>query len=178
MQALTPCEPVAWLQNASWSTYVTCNIGRRHDALDQRLCRKVGLSIPVHIFWRQTQQANQDAASKLRVKLGLVINDMDKALDQVELHMEVGEIGWNAAFQTLGICTSDQGIVLGCMLFERHLLSSQVLIRPSNNTPLSVIHISTAMCYSMSGADAMHTNVYSASSYYLCNQHRLMAEGK
>lgn len=56
---------------------------------------------PVHVFSRQPKQTNEDATAKLGVKFGLVINDMDKTFDQVELHMEVGEVCWYAAFQPL-----------------------------------------------------------------------------
>ena len=55
----------------------------------------------MHVFGRQVEQADHDAASKLGIKLGLIINDMHEALDEVELHMEVGKVGGYAASQSL-----------------------------------------------------------------------------
>lgn len=55
----------------------------------------------MHIFCRQVQKANHDAASKVGIELGLIIDDVHKALGQVELHMKVREIGGNATPQAL-----------------------------------------------------------------------------
>ena len=60
----------------------------------------------MHVLFRQAQQANHDAAPKLSIKLGLVINDVHKALCEVELNMKVWEVGRNAAPQTLPAQTS------------------------------------------------------------------------
>lgn len=56
---------------------------------------------PVHILCREVQQSNHDAAPKLGIELGLIIDDMHKAFGEVELHMKVGEVGGNAASQPL-----------------------------------------------------------------------------
>ena len=56
---------------------------------------------PVHVLLRQPQQAYQNAAPKLGVKSALIIDHMDKALSQVELNMEVREVGGNAPPQAL-----------------------------------------------------------------------------
>ena len=95
----------------------------KHDCPDQNL----RFSLPVHVFWWQTKQANEDAASKLRIKLGLIINDMDKALDQIELHMEVGEVCRNAAFQTLKVNASSTWHSHACSAKRRPLTVSQGL---------------------------------------------------
>ena len=55
----------------------------------------------MHVFCWKVQKANQDAAPKLGVEFGLIINDMHEALNQVELHMKIREVGRNAASQTL-----------------------------------------------------------------------------
>jgi len=59
------------------------------------------LNSPMHVFCWQIQQPNHNAAPKLGIKLGLIINDMHKALGEVEFHMEVWEVGRNAATQAL-----------------------------------------------------------------------------
>ena len=55
----------------------------------------------MHALLRQSQQSDQDAAPKVGVKLSLIIYDVHKPLGQIDLHMEVGEVGRNAAAQTL-----------------------------------------------------------------------------
>lgn len=55
----------------------------------------------MHVFSWQIQKANHDAAPKVGIELGLIINDMHKALGEVELHMEVWEVGRYAAPQAL-----------------------------------------------------------------------------
>ena len=62
------------------------------------------LSVPVHVLCGEPKQPNQDAAAKLGIEFGLIINNMNEALNQVELHVEVGEICWDAAFQALQQC--------------------------------------------------------------------------
>ena len=71
-------------------------------------------SIPVHVLCRQVQQSNHDTASKLGIKLGLIVNDMHEAFGEVELHMEVGEVGRNAAPQALQQKTSCEVIASSC----------------------------------------------------------------
>ena len=56
---------------------------------------------PVHVFCWQIQKANHDAATKMGVKFGLVVDDMNEALGEVELDVKVGEVGRNAAPQSL-----------------------------------------------------------------------------
>ena len=56
---------------------------------------------PVHVFGRQVQQPDHDAPPKLGIELGLIVDDVHKAFCEVELHMEVGEVGRNTASQTL-----------------------------------------------------------------------------
>ena len=70
-----------------------CNAAEMH-----RLQQKF---TPVHVFCRQVQKSNHDAAPKLGIELGLIIDDMHKAFCEVELHMEVRELGGNTAPQAL-----------------------------------------------------------------------------
>lgn len=80
----------------------------------------------MHVFRWQIQQPNHNAAPELGVKLGLIINDMHKALGEVKLHVEVRKVCRNAASQALqaqrchfthfdtlcGICSSNTVISL------------------------------------------------------------------
>jgi hypothetical protein len=58
---------------------------------------------PVHVFLGQAQQGDEDASTKQWVKEGLIVNDVHKTLHQVQLDMEVREVGWYAASKTLYI---------------------------------------------------------------------------